>query len=280
MLKSIFVQNYALIEKLELDFSSSFSVFTGETGSGKSILLGALGLILGNRADISAIGHKQEKCIVECVFNVQNINLNTFFDQIGIGNEKELVIRRILLPNGKTRAFLNDMPVNLDILKKIGEKLVDIHSQHQNLYLKKQDFQLKVLDAFTGNKDLLSEYQQNFEVYRVEKASLEELIKKSIQEKSNLEFYTYQLAKFEQIDIEGESIKNLEAEMEYLSHGEDIQKKLYVVGQLLNVGESSVLHRMNIVLGELKYLKKIFSPTEKLFDRLESTLTELEDFSQ
>ncbi len=193
MLKSLTIQNYVLIDHLELDFTSGFSVITGETGAGKSILLGALGLLLGDRADLSAIGNKEQKCFVEGLFDISSVGLEPFFDENDLEYEPESVIRRMLLPGGKSRAFINDMPVNLEVLRRLAPFLIDIHSQHQNQRLKDPLFPLEVVDALAKNADLRQEYKSDFLAYKEGQKALEELRTTRDQEKLNLDFYQHQL---------------------------------------------------------------------------------------
>lgn len=277
MLKNLFVKNYVLIESLELDFSTGFSVLTGETGSGKSILLGALGLVLGERANRSAIGINSDKCVIEATFEVDFKKMNNFFVQNNLELSKEVVIRRILFSNGKSKAFINEEPVSLEILKILGNQLVDIHSQHQNLYLRKQEFQLNVIDVFAQNELLLNTYKKDFELYKNLLIELKNLNQKSEQEKANLEFYTYQLEKFEQVDLENKETQNLEKELEVLNHAEEIQQKLYSVKEILKGGDFSVLSGLDLVLNDVQFLVKYFESAKELSNRFESCLEELTD---
>jgi len=280
MLKTLSVKNYALIENLELNFSDGFSVFTGETGSGKSILLGALALILGKRANLKDIGANGDKCVIEGVFEIEKKMLNKFFVQSDLEFSEEVTIRRILFANGKSKAFINEEPVGLEVLKKLGSQLVDIHSQHQNLHLKEQDFQLRVIDGFAGTEKLLQDYKKEYLQHKNDLNELAVLNKKIEEEKQNLEFYTYQLEKFEQVDLENEGTRNLEKELEILNHGEEIQQKLNTSSALLQEGDHAVLRGIDLVLNDLQSLKKYLEPASALSDRLETVLVELTDCVQ
>lgn len=280
MLKHLLVKNYALIESLELDFSTGFSVFTGETGSGKSILLGALGLVLGERANRSSIGGNDDKCVIEASFEVNLKKMNKFFVQFDLEPSDLVVIRRILFASGKSKVFINEEPVSLETLKIWGNQLVDIHSQHQNLHLKKQEFQLNVIDTFAQNKSLLHTYKKDFELYKNLLIEQKDLNKKSEQEKSNLEFYSYQLERFEQVDLENSETKHLEKELEFLNHAEEIQTKLHSAQNILKKGDSSVLSHLDLALNEVQSLIQYFDGGKALVNRLESSLAELSDCAQ
>ncbi len=279
MLKSLTIQNYVLIDHMELDFSKGFSVITGETGAGKSILLGALGLILGDRADMSAIGDKDKKCFVEGVFEVDTKKLNNFFTQYDIPPESEIIIRRILLPGGKSRAFINEIPVKLEVLKSLSGYLVDIHSQHQNQILKDSQFQLGVVDIFADNETLRSAYQAGFEVYKKTKKEYKALIEKSELEKNNLDFYQHQLQKFEVLDLENLAVEALDSELEIMQNSEQIQQNLSAINQWLNGGDQSVIVQLNLILSHLQTLQKFLPQSEKLGERMESVLIEVDDLS-
>ena len=176
MLQSLSVENYALIEKLEIEFKSGLNIITGETGAGKSILLGALGLILGQRADTSALKDNEKNCVIEGIFDIEKMNLKAFFEGNDIDFEKQTAVRRIITPSGKSRAYINDIPVNLTTLRDLGLKLIDIHSQHETLHLSNHQFQLNVVDVVAGNSDLLANYQQKFSSYKKEEQKLQQLI--------------------------------------------------------------------------------------------------------
>lgn len=279
MLKSLTIQNYVLIDHLELDFSNGFSVITGETGAGKSILLGALGLILGDRADMSAISNADEKCVVEGVFEVDVKRLNKFFDQYKIEVESEIIIRRILLPGGRSRSFINETPVKLEGLKALRTYLIDIHSQNQNQVLKDPQFQLGVVDAFAENQSLLSRYQKDFQVYKEAKKEYESLLAQSEEEKNNLDFYQHQMQKFEVLDIENLEVKKLDAELEVIQNSEQIQQSLSEINQWSNGGDQSAMAQLNLILGNLQGLQKFLPESGKLVERMESVVIEVEDLN-
>ncbi len=279
MLKSLSIKNYALINHLELDFSNGFTVLTGETGAGKSILLGALELILGSRADMSSIGNNEEKCIVEGVFDIDGLELNTFFTQNNLDYESEIAIRRILLPNGKSRAFINEIPVNLTLLKKLSSFLIDIHSQHENLLIKDQNFQISVIDSFAQNSELLQKYQKEFQIYRKEKKEYEILVEKNEKEKSNLDFYTHQLEKFEILDLENLDLENLEQEFELMTNSSVIQQNFDELNHYLDGDEIGVLGNLQKILGNLSDIQKHLPLSEKLVKRVNDLIIELSDIN-
>ncbi len=279
MLKSLFIKNYVLINKLELDFSKGFSVFTGETGAGKSILLGALGLLLGDRADMSEIGNKDEKCIVEGVFDIEKLGLNNFFVQNNLEYEGEISVRRILSKKGKSRAFINEIPVNLQLLKKLTFFLIDIHSQHQNLLVKDSDFQLSVIDSFAQNSGILEKYKLEFKSYLEKKKRYKNLCGKNEQEKQNLEFYNHQLGKFEILDLENLDLKNLEQEFEMMQNSSVIQQNFDEINYYLDGEDGSIIDKIKKVLSNLSDLKKHFLESAKLTERLNDVLIEVSDIN-
>ena len=279
MLKSLTIKNYVLINNLELDFSNGFTVLTGETGAGKSILLGALGLLLGKRADMSDVGDKDEKCVIEGVFDIKKLSLNNFFVQNDLEYEPEIAIRRILLPGGKSRAFINEIPVNLNMLKQLSSFLIDIHSQHENLLVKDSKFQLGVIDSFAGNFDIIEDYKSQFNDYWQQKKEYKNLVEKNEQEKQNLEFYTHQLEKFEILDLENLDLSSLEQEFELMQNSSVIQQNFDELNYLLDGEDQNVISRLKEILGKLSDLKKHLSGAENLCDRVNNVLIEISDIN-
>lgn len=281
MFKSLVIKNYVLIDSLELDFSDGFSVLTGETGAGKSILLGALGLLLGDRADISAVSNKVEKCLVEGIFDISNIDrISGFFEKNDLEYDGEIAIRRILFPGGKSRAFINELPVTLDVLKKLSHFLIDVHSQHQNLLIKDPKFQLGVIDAFADNSEILDEYREKFVDYKSRKKIYDEFVEGNEQEKQNLDFYQHQLEKFEILDLDNLDIDSLDKEFELMQNGSVIQQNFSELEHHLDGGDSSVMARCNQMMENLSILKKYLPEGDALIERLNSILVEMEDIKE
>lgn len=227
MLQSIHIQNYALIESLDIDFHSGFSVITGETGAGKSIILGAIGLLVGQRADIKAIRTGATKCIVEAKFNISSYHLEEFFEEHDLEYEDgECILRRELLASGKSRAFINDTPASLAQMKAIGEKLIDVHSQHQNLLLNHEDFQMSVLDILAHDETELEEYKSLYKEYKQTSRELAALIEQAEKSRQDEDYIRYQVEQLETANLQDGEQEELEQEAEILSHAEDIKASL------------------------------------------------------
>ena len=224
MLQSIYIQNYALIDKLDISFTSVFSVITGETGAGKSIILGAIGLLLGQRADVKAIKNGASKCIVEARFRIASYGMEEFFLENDIEYDpEECILRREVSANGKSRAFINDTPASLAQMKLLGEKLIDVHSQHQNLLLNKEGFQMNILDILAQDDAQLSAYQKTFQDYRKVCRDLEDFIAQAEKSRQDEDYIRFQLEQLEEADLKEGEQASLEQEAETLSHSEDIK---------------------------------------------------------
>lgn len=279
MLQSLSVKNYALIEDIRVQFDGGLSVITGETGAGKSILLDALGLLLGHRADLNALRNKDVKCIIEASFDLKNLSLQNLFNELDFDYEPLTLIRREILPGGKSRAFVNDTPVNLQSLSVLGEKLIDIHSQHQTLQIGDTAFQFRLLDALAKNEENLKTYQANFQQYKKAEKDLEEL--KAFQQKSmrEHEFNQFQLDELEKATLQPGMQESLEETVETLSHVEDIQLQLAEsLGQLQHE-EIGILHQLNLVRNHLQQAAGHAKSLETFYERLESARIELADIS-
>ncbi len=280
MLKSLYIKNYALIDSLEIDFESGFSVITGETGAGKSIVLGALSLILGQRADIKAIKQGESKCVIEGCFDVSAYDLKDFCEEKGIEYDPDsYILRREILSSGKSRAFINDSPVALNDLKELGSQLIDIHSQHQNLLLADSRFQMQVVDALAGNKALLKDYQKAFHQYKqVQKSllDLQEVIKKSKEEEDYLRFQYESLNEAALIDGEQDE---LESELETLNHAEDIKSSLFKIHGLLTEDDHGIVSALKDSMNTSLSLSKFFPKSEEISKRLETAYIDLKDLS-
>lgn len=279
MLTALSIKNYALIDDLKVDFPEGFIIITGETGSGKSIMLDALSLILGKRADMSALRNKEEKCIIEAEFSLQNYEFQPLFQELDIDYDPQTIIRREILPSGKSRAFVNDVPATLEVLSRLGQVLVDIHSQHQTLALSDTSFQFAIIDAMANNKPLLTEYVQLHQLLKKEQKKLEELIEFQKNAKKEYDYNLHQLKELKSATLEEGILEELEESYEEASNIEDIKE---------NVSESLyLLNDENIgILNNLRELKRSFSSLTEykqlyrdLYERIESAFLELEDLA-
>ena len=280
MLRSLYIQNYALIEKLDISFSSGFSVITGETGAGKSIILGAIGLLLGQRADVKAIRVGASKCIIEARFDISAYSMQLFFEENELEYEEECILRREVSASGKSRAFINDTPASLAQMKELGELLIDVHSQHQNLLLNKEGFQLNVLDILSHNEEALSAYQNIFGEWKEAQKDLEALVARANQDKSDEDYIRFQLEQLEEAHLSVGEQEELEQEADTLSHAEEIKAGLYRVGQTLYSDEGGLLSGLKECLNTMLGLQRVYPVAGELAERMESTYIELKDISQ
>ena len=277
MLTRLSISNYALIDKLTVEFDAGLNTITGETGAGKSILLGALGLILGNRADLSVLKDKNQKCIVEGIFEIGNYNLKSFFNENDLDHENSTIIRREITPSGKSRAFINDTPVNLKALFDLGLQLIDIHSQHQNLELSNQKFQLNLIDTVSNSSNLLNDYQKSYKEYRNLLKELKEL--KEMAEKANadLDYFQFQFNQLEEAKLQIGEQAELEAELEVLTHSEEIKSALNQVHELLENERISVVQNLKESQKTLEKIRNFIFVAPELSDRLQSCMLEIKD---
>lgn len=280
MLRSLYIQNYALIEKLDIGFDSGFSVITGETGAGKSIILGAIGLLLGQRADVKSIRKGVSKCIIEARFDVSAYGMQPFFEANELEYEDECILRRELYASGKSRAFINDTPASLAQMKELGELLIDVHSQHQNLLLNKEGFQLNVLDLLAHDEAELAAYQRLYNDWRQVRQDLEALVARAEQSRADEDYIRFQLEQLEEANLTDGEQEELEQEAEMLTHAEDIKAGLYRAGQALNADEGGVLEALKDCQNTMMGLRSVFAPAGELADRLDSVYIELKDISQ
>lgn len=279
MLKHLTIRNYALIESLETEFNSGFSVITGETGAGKSIILGALGLILGQRADLQSLMDKNEKCIVEGLFSIQQLNLENFFTANNLDFDPEQsILRREILPSGKSRAFINDTPVNLNILKELAEKLIDIHSQNKVTLLQDESFQLSALDTFAGLDYQLNLYKSLFGEFTQMKLELAGMIRRESEAAREQEFYRFQFEELEAASLVKGEQEQLEEELKLLTHAGEIKTRLSEAGNLLE-REQGALDLMKEIIAGLKPVKSYHSEIENVFGLFESTFYDLKEAS-
>lgn len=281
MLTTLTVKNYALIDELHLQFGKKLNIITGETGAGKSILLGALGLLLGQRADSGALLDKTAKCIVEGEFDSKNKAIEDFFQINELDIESRILIRREISKEGKSRAFINDTPVNISQLKELGSLLVDIHSQHETLLLNKSGFQLSVVDSFAGTESDLNDYRSIFSTYKKLSLEIAELKAEEARSKSEQDYITFQFNELAEAELEkGESKDQLEEELRTLSHSEEIRQGLSKLDDAISGGESNLLTAISSAIQIVQSLSKYNSKLESVATRLKSVQIELKDISQ
>ena len=281
MLQSIHIQNYALIDKLDIDFMPGFSVITGETGAGKSIILGAIGLLLGQRADMKAIKNGASKCIVEARFHIVSYGLESFFNELDLEYDpEECILRREVSANGKSRAFINDTPASLAQMKALGEKLIDIHSQHQNLLLNKEGFQLTILDILAQDDKQLASYKQMYADYKNTCKELDTLIGQAEKSKQDEDYLRFQLEQLEEAGLRNGEQAELEQEAETLSHAEDIKAGLYRAGMLIDNADSySILSQTKECIQTLQGISSVYPSASEWSERLQSCYIELKDIA-
>jgi DNA repair protein RecN (Recombination protein N) len=280
MLCNLVVENYALISKLEIEFRKGLTIITGETGAGKSILLGALSLILGKRADTSVLFDKEKKCIVEGTFNITHYGLADFFADKNIDYDDQPVLRREITSAGKSRAFINDVPVNLEVLTELGLKLIDIHSQNQNLNLADSIFQMKVIDSYAQNQELLGVFRNHFQTYRDIQKKYHQLADDAARSKSDLDYLQFQYTQLEEARLQDGEQEELESELEKLTHAEEIKTGLLSASALLQGDTNSVLQQLKDCSGALNRIRKFLHENESLSSRIESAFIELKDVAQ
>ena len=280
MLKSLFIQNFVLIDNLDIRFDRGFSVITGETGAGKSIILGALSLVLGQRADGKSIKQGADKCVIEAIFDVSKYQLEPFF----LGNDLEYdsescILRRELYASGKSRAFVNDSPVSLAILKELGTKLIDIHSQHQNLLLGDNRFQLRVVDVMAENEILLILYKKEYTRYQGLRKELSALKERAAQSKQEEDYVRFQLDQLEEANLQPDEQEELEQEHETLSHAEEIKSSLYRVSSCLDGEDQGVVSLLKESLSSMDALERYFPRAKEIVERLRSAYIDLNDLA-
>jgi DNA repair protein RecN (Recombination protein N) len=279
MLSRLSIRNYALIEDLDIQFSKGLNILTGETGAGKSIILGALSLILGNRAESRYFFNQQKKCIIEGYFKINDYTLRGFFEENELDYEEESVLRREISSEGKSRAFINDTPVNLNILKQLGELLIDIHSQHATFEINDENFQRLVVDTLAANEALVKEYQKYFKAYRQTQIRLKELKSNSQKVKSELDYLQFQAEELERANLIENEQEVLEQELQALTHAEEIKKNLLFSLNLLSESEQSVISQVKESLFQLQQTGKYLTDGSVLAERLQSCLIEIKDIT-
>ncbi len=279
MLHRLSIRNYAIIDKLDIEFCERMNIITGETGAGKSILVGALSLILGDRADTKVLYNAEEKCIVEADFDITGYSLKTFFTQHELDFEAHTIIRREINQSGKSRAFINDTPVTLNVLKELGEKLVNLHNQHETLELTKAGFQLNVIDTLAKNQVLITNYKLLFTEYRKQFHLLEQLVGENKTATAELDYLNFQLSELSDAKLGAEEQPQLETEQNTLTNVEEIKRALQTALQILSNAELNILDQLNEVQSQLKSVKNLNKDILALTERIHSTQEELKDIS-
>ncbi|MBF1628305.1 DNA repair protein RecN [Prevotella sp.] len=280
MLKHLYIKNFTLIDQLDIAFHSGFSVITGETGAGKSIILGAIGLLLGNRADSKQIKQGEKKCTIEAHFDLSHYGFESFFEDNDIDFEPEdTIIRRELTASGKSRAFINDTPVSLQMMRILGEQLIDIHSQHQNLLLQKDDFQLNVVDIIAQDSTALSAYHSSYQHYKESLQRLSDLKEQIAKAQENEEFMRFQFNELESAGLVEGRQQELERESETLSHSEDIKTAYFKADHLLNDDDNGIINKLGECLDSLSNIENVYSKAKDVVQRLSSVHIELKDIS-
>jgi len=277
MLTTLSIKNYALIDQLQVNFTNGLTIITGETGAGKSILLGGLSLILGKRADLSSVKNQSEKCVIEATFDIANYNLKPLFKAEDLDYEPLTIIRREILPSSKSRAFINDTPVNLDSLQILGEHLLDIHSQHQTLQLTNDDFQFQVIDALAENGNLLQGYSSNLSEFKSLQAELKVLQTKKAEAIKEQDYNSFLLNELIEAKLIVGEFETLEEEYETLNNIEDIKEKLSFSHELLINEDAGVLTNLTEIKNQLSKLSNYKQAYKDIFERLNSSLIELND---
>lgn len=280
MLQHLRIQNFALIEETEVHLNNGLTVITGETGAGKSILLGALGLTLGSRADVSSLHDKTKKCIIEAQFNVKEYSLRSFFESNELDFEEVTTIRREITPEGKSRAFINDTPTTLSVLKELGEQLIDIHSQHETLLLKETNFQFELVDAFAQTTNLFSDYKKQFNALQKLRKQLEELTAQEIQAKKELDYFQFQFNELEEANVKVGEQQQLEEESETLENAEFIKGSLVKSSLAINGGDENIVSALALVKQQLQSVSKFGKQFNELFERINSVSIELKELSK
>jgi len=277
LITSLSIKNYALIDNLQVNFNQGFSIITGETGAGKSILLGGLALILGKRADLSSIKDTSRKCIIEAVFDITSYKLKGLFEKKDIDYDTQTIIRREILPSGKSRAFINDSPVNLNILQLLSEKLIDIHSQHQTLQLIDDSFQFEIIDALASNENVLKDYFQNLKTYKSNLKELDELLQFKADAIKEYDYHTYLLNELNEANLVEDELESLEEEYETLNNIEEIRESLISANQLLSEEDIGIITALNNLKSTFKKVNSYSNKYQIIFDRIESSSIELND---
>lgn len=279
MLQKLTINNYALIDNLEISFGEGLNILTGETGAGKSIILGALSLILGQRAESRYFFNQQKKCVIEGSFRISGFHLSSFFEENDLDYEAETVLRREISADGKSRAFVNDTPVNLTALKQLGEKLIDIHSQHATLEINDPEFQLLVVDSVAKHDGLLNDYRSKYRAFKKDTAKLNQLTAESDKAKADLDYFQFQFDELEKVSLSADEQEPLEKELYALNNAEEIKRNLYGAYYLVQESETAALAQLREAGQQLGTIEKFDAQIEELHQRLNSTIIELKDIA-
>ena len=279
MLQSLSIKNFALIDHLQVDFSDGLSTITGETGAGKSILLGGLALVLGKRAELSSLKDKEKKCIVEAEFNIKNYNLKSFFQNNDIDYEALTIIRREILPSGKSRAFINDTPINLTVLNELSAQLIDVHSQHQTLQLANTNFQFQLIDALAGNKKYLDSYQRGLKIYKTLQREFNEIQKSQNEAKKQYDYHLFLFQELEKADFQENEQKELEQKLDQLNNAEQITQSLLESVAIIQAEENGILDAMDLLKSNLSKITSFSKEFKSLYSRINSVKIEMDDIS-
>lgn len=277
MLSKLIIQNFAIIDQLEIEFHQDLSIITGETGAGKSIILGALGLLLGNRADVKSLKKTDQKCVIEGHFKLSDLDLKDFFDEHSLDYDVDSILRREINTEGKSRAFINDTPVNLSTLKTLGEKLVDIHSQHETITLNNKHFQLSVVDSVCNHKNLLKEFLKGFKTFQEQKNTLQYLITTSEKSKAEFDYLQFQFDELNSASLNESEEKELEIEQQQLTHAEEIKTALNNITQILAESDQAVSSQLKNSVNLLGNIEKYNPRITELKTRLTTSLIEIKD---
>lgn len=278
MIKTLYIRNFTLIEELSMQLYPGFSVITGETGAGKSIILGAIGLLLGNRADSKTIKQGAERCTIEAHFDISRYDLRNFFDENDIDyDDEDCILRRELTATGKSRAFINDTPVPLTLMRELGEQLVDVHSQHQNLLLQKEDFQLGVLDIIADDHKQLIDYQVAYDSYRESLRRLEQMQAEIEQSRKNEDFVRFQYQELHAAALKSGEQEELEQQADMLNHAEEIKQAFFETDNLLSAENTGIVSQLKRAFSSIKSVEKVFPKTEDMAERIDSAYIELKD---
>jgi DNA repair protein RecN (Recombination protein N) len=279
VLKKLHIKNYALLEEVTIGFDKSLTVITGETGAGKSIMLGALGLVLGERADMAVLRDKQKKCIVEASFLIDSYSLENFFTENELDYEAETTIRREIAPDGKSRAFINDTPVNLNVLKSLSQFLIDVHSQHETLLLNQASFRFNMVDAFANCIEERKQYNGFFVQLKEKEKKLNELLTFEQQAKKDFDYYQFQFTELEQVNLKEGNLQQLEQEYDTLNNAEFIKQNLVKASASIDGGEENILPHLSALKSSLAQLTRYGKTYEELAARVQSVYIELKDIS-
>ncbi len=280
MLSKLSIQNFALIDFVEIDLTEGLTVITGETGAGKSILLGALSLILGNRADHSTLKDQSKKCVVEGLFELEKYYLEKFFEKYDLDFSTTTIIRREITPQGKSRSFINDTPVTLEVMRHLGVQLIDIHSQHQSLQINNANFQLNIVDVMANSENLLSKYAAHYAIFQRVGKELEETKSKASEARKQEDYLNFQFSELETLNLQEGEVKDLEQEQERFANSEEILKNLSQSDHLLSKGDQSVLDALQMVRQALEQTQHFHNDLKEIADRFSSVAIELQDISQ